>query len=412
MSLETANYIGNLVSSNPTGADPKSRGDDHLRLIKSVLQNCFAGLTGAVMVGGVNGGAANAYTLTPTPPVPSLVDNMQIVFSPVVPNTGACTMNVSGLGIINLLSVSGQPLVSNDLVIGQRYRATYDGTAFRLNAITKNYADQLAFSSALPAQSLGFLRSTGTVASFGVDFAGFAANEVKGADIASAATINLTTATGNFLHITGSVGITAITIPAGASRTLITDAALTITAGASLLLPGGATSITTAPGDRLVVRGDTGGVANIIGHFPGNASANDLKAGTNATKPATAASLLSAQGFTALFQSAQQTITNAAGLTIAHGLGRKPISLQAFIINLTAELGYSVGDEVPVNPAAAGGAAAALKGVSLRADTTNILVRFSDGGGSANTFFITNATTGSTTAITNANWAFIVRAWA
>ncbi len=43
MGLETGTYISNLVSSNPTGTDFESQGDDHLRLIKSVLQSTFPG---------------------------------------------------------------------------------------------------------------------------------------------------------------------------------------------------------------------------------------------------------------------------------------------------------------------------------------------------------------------------------
>lgn len=45
MSLESATYVGQLVNTNPTGTDPKSQGDDHLRLIKSVLQNTFPGMS-------------------------------------------------------------------------------------------------------------------------------------------------------------------------------------------------------------------------------------------------------------------------------------------------------------------------------------------------------------------------------
>ena len=39
MSLETGTYISDLVATNPQGTDPKSQGDDHLRLIKDVLKN-------------------------------------------------------------------------------------------------------------------------------------------------------------------------------------------------------------------------------------------------------------------------------------------------------------------------------------------------------------------------------------
>ena len=39
MSLESATKVSQLVATNPTGSDPKSQGDDHLRMIKLVLQN-------------------------------------------------------------------------------------------------------------------------------------------------------------------------------------------------------------------------------------------------------------------------------------------------------------------------------------------------------------------------------------
>lgn len=41
MGLETGTYISDLVASNPLSGDPESQGDDHLRLIKSVLQATF-----------------------------------------------------------------------------------------------------------------------------------------------------------------------------------------------------------------------------------------------------------------------------------------------------------------------------------------------------------------------------------
>ena len=43
-------YINGLVGTNPTTADPLSEGDNHLRLIKDVLQRSFPLITGAVTV--------------------------------------------------------------------------------------------------------------------------------------------------------------------------------------------------------------------------------------------------------------------------------------------------------------------------------------------------------------------------
>lgn len=48
MGLETAAYINGLNSSNPSGLDGKSQGDDHIRLIKAVLLATFPNITGAV----------------------------------------------------------------------------------------------------------------------------------------------------------------------------------------------------------------------------------------------------------------------------------------------------------------------------------------------------------------------------
>lgn len=50
MALESATYISDLVSSNPTAADQRKQGDDHIRLIKSTLDNTFPNITGPVTV--------------------------------------------------------------------------------------------------------------------------------------------------------------------------------------------------------------------------------------------------------------------------------------------------------------------------------------------------------------------------
>ena len=50
MALEAATYISGLNANNPVGAsDPKSQGDDHLRLIKSTVLNSFPNITGPVL---------------------------------------------------------------------------------------------------------------------------------------------------------------------------------------------------------------------------------------------------------------------------------------------------------------------------------------------------------------------------
>jgi len=82
---------------------------------------------------------------------------------------------------------------------------------------------------------------------------------IRGADIASAATLNLDAATGNLVDVTGVVTVTAITLTDGWIRTVRFTGILVLTNGASLVLPGAA-NITTAVGDFAVFRGYAAGV--------------------------------------------------------------------------------------------------------------------------------------------------------
>ena len=55
MALESGTYIKDLVDTNPPGTDAISQGDDHIRLIKSVLQNSFPSTNNAAIIPDVSG---------------------------------------------------------------------------------------------------------------------------------------------------------------------------------------------------------------------------------------------------------------------------------------------------------------------------------------------------------------------
>jgi len=48
MALESTTYIDGLVITNPTGTDPRSQGDDHLRLVKATIRSTFPNVAGAM----------------------------------------------------------------------------------------------------------------------------------------------------------------------------------------------------------------------------------------------------------------------------------------------------------------------------------------------------------------------------
>lgn len=91
-------------------------------------------------------------------------------------------------------------------------------------------------------------------------------HDTKGADIASAGTVDLDAATGRWVHITGTTGITAFTLGAGRERTVVFDGALTLTHNASsLICPTGA-NITTAAGDTARIFAETANNVRIISY--------------------------------------------------------------------------------------------------------------------------------------------------
>lgn len=101
------------------------------------------------------------------------------------------------------------------------------------------------------------------------NYSGRQVSNARGADIASAGTINLTTATGDIVDVTGTTSITAITLADGMERKARFTGVLTLTNGASLVLPGAA-NITTAAGDVATFRGYAAGVVRCTGYQRAN----------------------------------------------------------------------------------------------------------------------------------------------
>jgi hypothetical protein len=220
MSLETVTNIIDLNPANPTGADAKANGDDHIRNIKTALRQAFAGLTGAVVVSGADGGAANVYTLTPATTLTAYGSRMVAVFSPIATNTGPVTLNISGLAAKAVTSVSGAALASGDLVVGRLYSAIYNGTSFQLEAVTQNYIDQIAVTGLLPgvttpANAGKFYTTNGSTGYWAaIDGRGDPIYDM-GNSGTTAQVVNYANGEGQKLTATGSFSLSATGFPAG-----------------------------------------------------------------------------------------------------------------------------------------------------------------------------------------------------
>jgi hypothetical protein len=106
------------------------------------------------------------------------------------------------------------------------------------------------------------------------------------------------------------------------------------------------------------------------------------------------------------YNSGNQTIGVATLLTLPHGLGSIPSLIRCTLKCLVAENGFSVGDVI-IAPLTSDGV---NFGATVKFDATNIYVRYGSVG--ATTFATAHWTTGASTGLTNANWAFIVEAYA
>ncbi len=128
-----------------------------------------------------------------------------------------------------------------------------------------------------------------------------------GANIASAATLNLDARTGGRVHVTGSTGITAVTLTRG-PVTVIFDAALVLTHHATNNKLPGAANITTAAGDVAVYESD--GTTVFVSSFTKANGRAVVSAGIDGATSTGAVTLTAASAY------AQKIAPTAAGQSV------------------------------------------------------------------------------------------------
>jgi hypothetical protein len=195
--------------------------------------------------------------------------------------------------------------------------------------------------------------------------------------VASAATVNLTSLAPNTrnINITGTSAITAFTVAAGQTYFVRFNAALTLTNNAAIVTQTGG-NIVTAAGDTCIIRSTAANVVEVLSYTP------------------------FAYPFLRIYTSPEQTITLGGTVNLSHLLGATPSNVQLSIICKTAELGFAVNDEAPVNVDANNNSTGIM--VGRNATTLRAVV------GAAGVYVL-NAS-GAVALITPANWRFIVRA--
>lgn len=92
-------------------------------------------------------GSANAYILGVSPAITAYAAGQRFVFNANFANTGAATINVSGLGAKSL-QFGGEPLIGGEIQSGQIVEIIYNGTQFdimsTLNSGSNEYRAAMA----------------------------------------------------------------------------------------------------------------------------------------------------------------------------------------------------------------------------------------------------------------------------
>ena len=133
------------------------------------------------------------------------------------------------------------------------------------------------------------------------------------------------------------------------------------------------------------------------------ATTAETQTGSDTARSITPAGLKGALLFSNAFESAEQTVAGNTTLNIAHGLGAVPKIFQVVLRCKTAEMGFSVGDEVAYSYHYVAGVSV----IETSADATNIIINYTG----SNTRVL-NKTTQADSTITAGSWRFVARAWA
>lgn len=119
------------------------------------------------LYGGVDTGSANAYILNFTANFTAYTDGIVIYWIPANTNTGASTININGLGVINITNADGSALVASEIVANQPATILIKGgAAFLISATNTVYgsftANYVGFS-VNPSSTTILYRKNGTL---------------------------------------------------------------------------------------------------------------------------------------------------------------------------------------------------------------------------------------------------------
>jgi hypothetical protein len=247
MGLETATFLNDLNSANPPGSDQLKQADDHLRLVKAVLQSTFPALTRAMYLEKARIDVADAATpalwaaasnyanLLGTTTITGFASGVDGQWKIVRFNAArqlthnASTLNLPGAA--NITTVAG------------------DHALVQCTGTVNNVVLAYFPTSGKPLYDNNLTPGFGTVI-----------------DIATASTVDLGTASSHYVNMTGAGTVTSFGSSANTAFPVYlvrAAAAIVLTQSSNLNLPD-ARSVTLANNDHVLMRYNGSGVWQVI----------------------------------------------------------------------------------------------------------------------------------------------------
>jgi hypothetical protein len=197
---------------------------------------------------GVDTGSANNYLLTAATPYTTYQNGELVFFVPANTNTGPSTININGLGVIPITTITGGALTAGQIIAGIVTELIY-------------------FNGAFQFLSIGNVFGVG-VGTFGAEI-----------PLTAAATTDLGTTPNHNVAVNGTTTITSFGSNASTVAPIYIvrfTGSLTLTNSTSLQLPGNANIVTQA-GDSLLAEYFGTGVWKVLAYFSATGTVNNSK---------------------------------------------------------------------------------------------------------------------------------------
>jgi len=157
------NLIRNCATNNLASSGVNS---DITALLGMTTPLAPAGGGTTVFSGGTSTGAANAQVIATTVPSSfTLTAGYSVIFTAGLTNTAPATLSVNGSGAVNIFKGTPAgiiPLVANDIVGGNIYIATFDGTEFQLVGAAASVPSGAVFYTAATTIPSGYIAGDGS----------------------------------------------------------------------------------------------------------------------------------------------------------------------------------------------------------------------------------------------------------